>query len=76
MADQEDVGMVGNLRRAGYLPSAVLTWLAATGGIFSFPDQEKAGEHSTPTSTACWSPDKRIEEMLDSVSKAVFAVVA
>uniref|UniRef100_A0A5K3F4G6 tRNA-synt_1c domain-containing protein n=1 Tax=Mesocestoides corti TaxID=53468 RepID=A0A5K3F4G6_MESCO len=62
LADQEEVGFVANLRSAGYLPSALLTWLSATGGLFSCPSLDAA----SPTSSTVWSPDRRIDEMLDS----------
>ncbi|CDS41260.1 glutamyl tRNA synthetase [Echinococcus multilocularis] len=57
--EQESVALVESLRREGHLPSALLTWLSATGGLLDFaPSIDKKHESGT------WTPAKRVEEML------------
>ncbi|VDK38652.1 unnamed protein product [Taenia asiatica] len=63
----EPVALVESLRREGHLPSALLTWLSATGGLFEFaPNIDEKCE-----SPGVWKPDKRVEEMLHSVSTSI-----
>ncbi|KAL5967081.1 putative glutamate--tRNA ligase mitochondrial, partial [Taenia solium] len=58
----EPVALVESLRREGHLPSALLTWLSATGGLFEFaPTINEKCE-----SPGFWKPGKRVEEMLHS----------
>ncbi|VDM33939.1 unnamed protein product [Hydatigera taeniaeformis] len=60
--EQEPVALVESLRREGYLPSALLTWLSATGGLFEFA----SSNNENCESSGVWTPDKRVEEMLYS----------
>lgn len=57
------------LRRDGHLPSALLTWLAATGGLFDFAPH--SGEEDDSRYMNLWKPEKRVDEMISSVSRIV-----
>lgn len=66
--EQASVALVESLRQKGHLPSAILTWLAATGGLFNFAPS--TGDVSSKESefTGHWEPGKRIEELIPFVS--------
>ncbi|VDK87721.1 unnamed protein product [Dibothriocephalus latus] len=67
-----DLSLVSNLRQAGYLPSAVLTWISATGGLFASPSESDSlgGNSISERGSPCpsqWEPGKLIEELLPSL---------
>ncbi|VUZ42042.1 unnamed protein product [Hymenolepis diminuta] len=64
--EQASVALVENLRREGHLPSALLTWLAATGGLFEFAPSNGDGNSNEGEFTGLWRPENRIEELLSS----------
>uniref|UniRef100_A0A0X3P602 Nondiscriminating glutamyl-tRNA synthetase EARS2, mitochondrial n=1 Tax=Schistocephalus solidus TaxID=70667 RepID=A0A0X3P602_SCHSO len=66
-----DLSLVSNLRQAGYLPSAVLTWMSATGGLFAPSSQSNASSANTVFEQVShyrpqWEPERFIEELLPS----------
>ncbi|KAM7541085.1 hypothetical protein Aperf_G00000039147 [Anoplocephala perfoliata] len=60
------IALVENLRREGHLPSALLTWLAATGGLFDFAPSTANVSSKEGEFKALWKPSKRIEELIPS----------
>ena len=60
----DSLGCVQSLRREGHLPSALLTWLAATGGLFDFAPHSGGQSGEFP---GLWRPERRVDEMLKSV---------
>lgn len=78
-ADPLDRGLVRSLREAGCLPSSVLTWLSATGGFFTSAAlaRESSSYECNTSLEDCarsygWTPEKCVEEMLDSVINLPF----
>ncbi|KAL7062135.1 hypothetical protein AAHC03_01097 [Spirometra sp. Aus1] len=69
LSDPLDVSLVSNLRKAGYLPSAILTWISATGGLFAppsesdFPSANTVSQQTLHSHTQ-WEPGRLIEELL------------
>ncbi|VDN97733.1 unnamed protein product [Rodentolepis nana] len=64
--EQASVALVENLRCDGHLPSALLTWLAATGGLFDFAPSSGNGNSNEREFTGLWRPEKRIMELVPS----------